>query len=145
MGRVSDGRRDWVTCDTKPGVLPSGVRVLQATTVARSKCRWHRWSEHERMLKAERLQLSGGLLCITVAPSRDLGTAVGNLIVLIRIDRHMKDSVSDWDMLALFFFHYTCHGSEQLYSSLKFSYLKIEQHKRRFKFSAGVDQHSNMD
>lgn len=140
MGRVSDGRRDWVTCDTKPA-----LRSESATIVAQSKCRWHRWSEHERMLKAERLQLSGGLLYITVAPSRDLGTAVGNLIALIRIDRHMKDSVSDWDMLALFFFHYTCHGSEQLYSSLKFSYLKIEQHKRRFKFSAGVDQHSNMD
>lgn len=103
------------------------------------------WSEHEGMLKAESLQLSGGLLCLSVAPRRDLGTAVGDLIALIRIDWHMKYSVSEWDMLALFCFHYTCHGIEQLYSSLKFSCLKIAQHKRRFKFSAGVDQHSNVD
>lgn len=97
------------------------------------------------MLKAESLQLLGGLLCLTVAPRRDLGTAVGDLIALIRIGWHMKDSVSDWDMLALFCFHSACHGIEQLYSSLKFSCLKIAQHKRRFRFSAGVDRHCNVD
>lgn len=92
--------------------------------------KWHRWSEHEEMLKGERLQLSGGLLCLTVAPRRDLGTAVGDLIALIRSDGHVKDSVSDWDMLALFYIHSACHGIEQLHSSLKFSCLKIAQHKK---------------
>lgn len=60
-----------------------------------------------------------GVCC--VALSRDLGTAVGNLIALIRLDRHMKDSVSDWKMLvmALFHLHCTClsgpcHRIEQL-------------------------------
>lgn len=101
-----------------------GVRVLQATKVTHRKCRWHRWSEHKGMLKGERLQLSEGLLYLTVAARRDLGTAVGDLIALIRIDGHMKDSVSDWDMLALFYFHSPCHGIEQLYSSLKFVLLK---------------------
>lgn len=106
--------------------------MLQATKETNRKCRWHKWSEQEVMLKAERLPLLGGLLCIIVAPSRDSGTAVGNLIALIRSDRHMKDSVSDWDMLvmAFFYLHCTClsgphHRIEQLYSRLKFSYLKI--------------------
>lgn len=121
------------------------VRVLQVSKVTDRKYWWHRWSEHEGLLKAERLQLSRGFLCFTVAPRRVWGTTVGDLIALMRIDGHMKDSVSDWDMLTLFYFLCTCHGIEQLYSSLKFSYLKIAQHKRRFKFSTGVDQHSNVD
>ena len=105
MGRVSDGRRDWVTCDTKARVTscPHRVITLQATKVTNRKCRWHKWSEQEGMLKAESLPLLGSLLRIIVAPSRDSGTAVGNLIALIRIDRHMKDSVSDWGMLVMAF------------------------------------------
>jgi len=88
LGRVNDGRRDLVTCDTKAGVTscPHRVIKLQATKVTKRKCRWHEWSEQQGMLKAERLPLSGGLLCIMVAPSRDSGTAVGNLIALRRID-----------------------------------------------------------
>lgn len=144
VGRISDRRRDWVSCG-KTWSPAFTEWVLQATKVTYRKSRWHRWSEHEGMLKAERLQLSRRLLCITLAPRRDLGTAVGNSIALMRIDRHMKDSVSDWDMVALFYFHWTCHGIEQLYSSLKFSYLKTAQHKRRFRFSAGMDQHSIVD
>lgn len=96
-----------------------------------------------------------GLLCITVTPNGDSGTAAGNLRALIRIDGHAKDLVSDCSTLVMAFFfffnfHCTClsglrHRAEQLYSRLKFSYLKIAQHKRRFRFSAGVDQHSYVD
>lgn len=60
--------------------------------------------------------------------------------------------MNDWDMLvmALFYLHCAClsglcHGVEQLFSRLKFSYFKIAQHKRRFRFSAGVGRHSNVD
>lgn len=57
------------------------------------------------MDRRECLKLKGfhfwGVCC--VAPSRDLGTAVGNLIALIRLDGHMKDSVNDWDTLVVAF------------------------------------------
>lgn len=137
----------------KPGLrLALTAIMLQASKVTNRKHRCRKCSEQEGMLKAERLPLLRGLLCIIVAPSRDSGTAVGNLIALIRIDGHMKDLMSDWDMLvmALFYSRCTClsgprHRIEQLYSRLKFSYLKIARHKRRFRFSAGVDQHSNVD